>query len=178
MKDLTQKGKYLALILRHAPERAKVTLNSNGWARVEDLTDPSKGDFKLQDLLDIVRTDSKGRYEFNPDKTMLRATQGHSLKNIEIELEHAVPPGELFHGTKEQFMSSIMKQGLKPVQRQFVHLSTDKKTAAEVAGRRKGTSVILKIDSCQMAAKEHKFYLSSNGVWLTNHVPPKFISEC
>ena len=38
-----------------------------------------------------------------------------------------------------------------------------------------GTPVILKIRSAEMAEAGHDFYLSSNGVWLTDAVAPKYI---
>lgn len=178
-QDLTKRSKYLSLLLRHKPEAGKIVLDKNGWAKVSDLIDGDKAGFKLKELQEIVTADEKGRYEFDNTPfphTKIRAVQGHSIENIEIELEKAIPPGELFHGTKMTVLSMINKEGLKPMARQFVHLSADKKTAEDVANRRKGDSVILNIDSCKMAADGITFYKAKNGVWLTNSVHPKYIT--
>ena len=177
MKDLTKKSKWLALILRHQPEKAKLTLDSHGWAQVVDLTDPSKGDLSWEELVEIVRSDDKGRYEFNHNKSAVRACQGHSLKTVEIEMDETNPPDYLYHGTKDGVLSLIRKNGLRAMSRQHVHLSLDKTTAQIVADRRKGTSVILTIDTKKMRDDGVKFFLAKNGVWLTEFVHPKYIKS-
>lgn len=171
---LKQKSKYLSLLLRHKPEQANLTMDKNGWVEVKQITENT--DISLPTLLEIVKTDEKGRYQFNEDGSKIRAVQGHSIQDIEVEVEKAIPPGELYHGTKEDVMLAIAKDGLKPMNRQFVHLSADVKTAQQVADRRKGKSIILVIDSAHMRAENYKFYRAANGVWLTKEVPAKFIT--
>jgi len=175
MKDLTRKSKWLALVLRHKPEEAGITLDHKGWASVQALCDSGKGYITFNELSEIIRTDDKGRYEFNQDRSLVRAVQGHSRKDVEIEMEESIPPDKLYHGTKEDYLSPIRKSGLTPMSRQHVHLSPDLPTAQAVADRRKGTSVILEIDTKKMSEDGIKFYLAKNGVWLTNSVPPKYI---
>jgi len=175
MGNLDRNSKFLALILRHQPEKGNIVLDKHGWATVEDLV--RNAGFSAQNLDEIVRTDNKSRYEFNADKTKIRAVQGHSLKDVDVQLEKCIPPGELFHGTKEDVKMAIARKGLLPMNRQHVHLTDNLKTAQETADRRNGKSIILKIDSCQMAAKGYKFYKASNGVWLCYEVPPEFITE-
>ena len=170
---LERNSKFLALILRHKPETGNVVLDKNGWCEVDDLV--NNAHFKLTDLREIVRTDNKSRYELSGDNKKIRAVQGHSLKEVDVQLEKCIPPGELYHGTKVEFQMQIAKKGLLPMNRQHVHMTTDLKTAKETADRRKGESVILVIDSCQMAAKGYKFYKAQNGVWLTHEVPADFI---
>jgi putative RNA 2'-phosphotransferase len=178
MKDLSRKSKWLALVLRHKPEEAGIKLDRRGWAFVEELCDPAKGYITVDELKEIVRTDDKGRYEISngrEGKLVVRAVQGHSKKDVEIEMEEKAPPDLLYHGTKEDYVSPIRKGGLKPMSRQHVHLSPDLPTAQAVANRRKGTSVILEIDTKAMKADGVKFYLAKNGVWLTDFVHPKYI---
>lgn len=174
--ELVKKSKWLALILRHDPSKAKLTLDAHGWANVSDITDPGKGDVPMKDLEEIVKTDNKGRYEFNPDKTKIRAVQGHSIENIEVEMDECVPPSVLYHGTKEKFMSSIMKMGLKKMDRQYVHLSAELDTARNVAGRRKGESVMLRIEAKDMVDMGYRFFRAKNGVWCVESVPFKYIA--
>jgi putative RNA 2'-phosphotransferase len=42
-------------------------------------------------------------------------------------------------------------------------------------GDRRGRAVILTIDAAAMAREGIAFYVSANGVWLTEHVPARFI---
>ncbi len=105
----------------------------------------------------------------------IRAAQGHSI-NVNLELTSKRPPAILFHGTVNKFLTTILKEGLKPMSRQHVHLSANEDTAADVASRR-GKPIILKIDCNTMLLKGYEFYQSENGVWLTEHVPPFAISQ-
>lgn len=173
---LERNSKFLALILRHKPEKGNIVLDKNGWAEINDVV--NNAGFSLKILNEIVMTDSKGRYEISEDNKRIRAVQGHSIKDVDVELEKVpVPPGELFHGTKRQFIEEIKKKGLLPMNRHHVHMTDNLKTAQETADRRAGESVILVIDSCQMAAKGYKFYKAKNGVFHADNIPWEFISE-
>ncbi len=68
-----------------------------------------------------------------------------------------------------------MDVGLKKMQRQHVHLSIDAETAEAVARRRKGKTIILRIDAGRMHLNGGLFFLSDNGVWLTETVKPEYI---
>ncbi|WP_448915966.1 RNA 2'-phosphotransferase [Eubacterium ramulus] len=106
--NLTNLSRYLSLILRHKPESIGITLDGHGWANVNDLiTGISKNNpgFDMDILEEIVRTDNKQRYSFNPDKTLIRANQGHSIP-VDVELPEVKPPELLFHGTGEKYVSS------------------------------------------------------------------------
>ena len=130
-------------------------------------------DFDMEILRDIVRSDSKQRYSFNADETLIRANQGHSVQ-VDVELKPAVPPEMLYHGTATRFVDSIMHEGLKPMSRLYVHLSALYDTAVKV-GTRHGTPVVLTIDTRAMAEDGFEFFISENGVWLTKTVPVKYI---
>jgi len=167
-------SKFLSLILRHKPEKIGLTLDKNGWAEVTAILEKSNLKFTMETLEEVVRTNDKQRFSFNADKTKIRANQGHSLKTIDLELAPQVPPSFLYHGTVPKFIQLIKSAGLKKMSRQHVHLSPDRKTAFTV-GTRRGVPVILSIRSGQMQADGYSFYLSKNGVWLTDHVPPQYI---
>jgi putative RNA 2'-phosphotransferase len=127
------------------------------------------------DLNQVVENNNKKRFEFNEDRSMIRATQGHSVK-IDLGYQPEVPPDVLYHGTVEKFLPHIMEQGLLKGQRHDVHLSPDIATAANVGGRR-GKPVVLIVDAKLMHDYEHLFYVTSNVVWLTDHVPPRYLKE-
>lgn len=179
MKDLKKTSVFIALILRHKPEAIGISLDSHGWASVQELiAGINKSDgysLDMETLEEIVRTDNKQRYSFNEDKTLIRANQGHSV-NVDVELKECEPPEQLFHGTGEKYVSAIRKEGLKPQSRLYVHLSKDKEIAEKV-GARHGKPHIFFVHSGKMFRAGYKFYLSENGVWLTKFVPPEFLGE-
>lgn len=177
MGKLDKLSKFLSLILRHKPEVANIELDEHGWANVEDLIsgiNQTGRTINLEILEEIVATDQKQRYSFNADKTLLRANQGHSIP-VDVELSEQKPPEFLYHGTADRFLDSIMAEGLKSMNRLYVHLSKDTETAWKV-GRRHGTPVILKINSGKMYEDGYKFYLSANGVWLTKQISPTYFT--
>jgi putative RNA 2'-phosphotransferase len=170
-------SKFLSLILRHAPEKIELQLDENGWADVNELiTQCNKFHKKLNlELLNyVVETNDKKRFAFNEDKTMIRASQGHSIK-VDLDIEAVIPPDFLYHGTVEKFLESIKNKGLQKMSRQHLHLSQEKETAIKV-GSRRGKPIILIVNSKQMQEDGFKFYLSENKVWLTDEVPVKYIA--
>lgn len=171
MRNQTKTSKFISLILRHRPEEIGITLDEHGWARVDQLLRGVK--ISLEELEEIVAKDEKQRYSFNEDKTLIRANQGHSV-HVDLELEEREPPEFLYHGTVERFLDSIRREGLQRQNRQYVHLSPDVETAVKV-GRRRGKPVVLQAAAGKMHRDGYRFYLSENGVWLTEEVPPQYL---
>ena len=167
--NLNNKSKQLAYLLRHDRE---YEFDTNGWRKVSDLI--CNHGFTLDVLQDIVNTNNKQRYEFSSDMQYIRARQGHSI-HVDVELDECVPPSVLYHGTAEHFVDDILKDGLKPQNRIHVHLSSTIETAINV-GKRHGVPVVFKIDSQRMFNDGAKFYLSRNGVWLTDYVATEYLS--
>ena len=168
---MVKESKFLSLILRHKPDVGNLKLDESGWAPVTDVMKALRSrfpSFSRGDLDTLVETNDKKRFAFNERGDRIRANQGHSVE-VDLKLAEAVPPPVLYHGTKTQFMDSIMREGLKPGSRQHVHLSRDVETALIVANRRSGSNVILHVDTSKVVGP---FFLSDNGVWLTGAVPP------
>jgi putative RNA 2'-phosphotransferase len=168
MKDpIVHKSKHLSLVLRHQPESVGLTLDSAGWVEVAALLPAMK--WSMDDLEAVVRDNNKKRFEFNEDKTRIRACQGHSVE-VDLEYEEKEPPDCLYHGTSKDIFDVLEREGLKKMQRHHVHMSSDVKTALIVARRRRNP-IVLEIWTDQMFYDGYKFFLSTNGVWLTDHVP-------
>lgn len=175
-KETKNISKFLSLILRHAPETIELNLDKNGWANIDELITQSHQfgkELNFETLEEIVETNDKKRFTFNDDLTKIRANQGHSI-NVELNLKESEPSDFLYHGTVEKFIDLIKKDGLKKMNRQYVHLSKDKETAIKV-GSRRGKPIILKIDASKMFQDGFIFYLSENNVWLIDEVPVKYI---
>lgn len=171
-------GRFLSLVLRHEPGAAGITLDENGWADVEELLAGVRRtgrQIDMDTLERIVRENNKQRYSFNEDHTKIRANQGHSIR-VDVELKETEPPQYLFHGTVSRFLPAIRKEGIRKMDRQYVHLSADFQTALAV-GRRHGAPVVLTVDAAAMARDGVTFYLSANGVWQCEYVSPKYFAE-
>lgn len=174
-KNLTRISKYISLILRHHPEVAGLTLDSHGWANVDELIRGVGRKYEIDRALleRIVSEDEKQRYSFSDDGSLIRANQGHSV-NVDVELEEREPPETLYHGTGERFTASIEREGLTPQNRLYVHLSLTPEAAKKV-GQRHGKPIVYAVASGEMFRAGEKFYLSANGVWLTKRVPAEYL---
>lgn len=173
----TKISKFLSLVLRHKPKTIDLALDENGWTDVSVLIQKmnSSGFSISKEVLQyVVDTNAKSRFSFNPDKTKIRANQGHSLQ-VDLGYEPQRPPAILYHGTAEFSIESIFKTGLEKRSRHHVHLSADIETAISV-GQRYGKPVVLKVATSLMFHEGHIFYLSENNVWLTDHVPSKYLT--
>ncbi len=164
-------SKQLSYILRHNPESANMVLDKDGYAVVNNVLEFFK--INIHTLENLIKIDDKQRFSFNKDKTLIRASQGHTI-NVNINFKEIQPVTFLYHGTAEQYKDIIMKDGLKKMQRHHVHLASEHKDSVTV-GMRKGTPVLLEIDAPRMYREGYKFYISDNGVYLTDFVPSKYI---
>lgn len=175
---LVQTSKFLSLILRHSPEKIGLELDAQGWADIGQLLALAARHgrrLSREQLDDVVARDSKTRYAISDDGLRIRANQGHSLATVDIALPPATPPAMLYHGTASRFVEAIRAAGLLPGARNHVHLSASRETAVAV-GARHGKPVVLTVAAAAMQAQGHVFYVSDNGVWLTQAVPAAFIS--
>ncbi len=174
---LVRISKFLSKHLRHDPEGLGLTLAPGGWVGVDDLLAAcARHRFGLSraELEEVVAQNSKQRFSFDSTGTLLRANQGHSV-DVDLQLEPATPPNILYHGTGHQTADVIARTGLDKMRRHHVHLSADVGTARAV-GARHGRPVIFAVDASAMSQAGRLFYRSDNGVWLTDAVPPTFLS--
>jgi len=127
----------------------------------------------------------------NPADYLIRANQGHSIK-VDVEglltpvtVEAGNVPETVVHGTDESAWRLILKSGgLRRMGRNHIHFasglpagfkslaidtaSTEEKEAAPViSGMRRNSSILVYIDIQAALAASIKFYISENGVILT-----------
>lgn len=177
-KHLTHISKFLSLVLRHKPETISIQLDQNGWIDVNELIKKANNygiKVDRETLNHIVETNPKKRFAFNNTFDKIRASQGHSVE-IELGYINQKPPEILFHGTADKFVQSILDTGLEKRNRQHVHLSNDLETAIKV-GQRHGKPFVFKVFAEQMYNDNFQFFISDNGVWLTDNVPTKFLKR-
>jgi putative RNA 2'-phosphotransferase len=172
---LVKLSKRMSKVLRHDPGRAGLTLDAGGWIPVDTFLAAMR--IQRAELDAVVVGNDKQRFavERGTDGVeRIRASQGHSIP-VDLGLAPVTPPERLYHGTGAAALASIRATGLHKGGRHHVHLSTDRDTAHRVGARRGGAIVIITVDSGAMARDGHLFYRSTNGVWLTDAVPARYL---
>jgi putative RNA 2'-phosphotransferase len=134
----------------------------------------AKFPISVAELETVVANNDKQRFSFDATRTLIRANQGHST-DVDLQLTPQVPPDLLYHGTGEKSVPAIEQSGLQKMSRHHVHLSADLETARKV-GMRHGRPVIFGVDAKAMHTVGFIFYCSDNGVWLTDQVPPNYLT--
>lgn len=176
--DLNRISKTISFMLRHSTDPLYISLDG-GWALTDYIIDAvcrKYPGFDRDMLEEIVEKDEKQRYSFDESGCLIRCNQGHSIPGVIIKMETPVPPEVLYHGTADRFLSSIMKDGLRPMTRNYVHLSKDHETALKV-GLRHGRPVVLKFRALDFYNDGHDIFLSPNGIWLAKYVPSEYLSQ-
>lgn len=172
-------SKFMSLVLRHQPEKFGLKPDENGFVSLHRLAQVVVSERKsttyshaLCDIAEAVNKCDKQRYEIQSDK--IRARYGHSIEQ-KIDYTPVAPPEFLFHGTNSAALDYIKKDGLKPMKRQYVHLSISEEIARSVGERHGGFTIILKINSLQAHSEGIVFFNPEPRLWLANSIPYSFI---
>ncbi|EMJ9776576.1 TPA: RNA 2'-phosphotransferase [Morganella morganii] len=179
MNQYDKISKFLSYVLRHQPASIGIRLDNEGWTDIAVLLHQAAAHgtpFDRETLEKVVETNDKKRFTISSDGMYIRAAQGHSAGQVAIDYPPQTPPDSLYHGTAIRFISDICELGLIAGSRHYVHLSADEDTALAV-GARHGKPVVLTIAAGEMHKTGYPFYLADNGVWLTPHVPIKYLSQ-
>ena len=177
--DHVHLSKTISHALRHAPWLYELELDEGGWVPLEDLLQALRGhrsNWRTVDRADLERMiarSDKARFEVEGER--IRARYGHSLPG-KLARMPAAPPPILYHGTAARAVPLILAEGLKPMRRQFVHLSADEETARQVGSRKGGSPVILIVRAGEAHAAGIPFYVGNDLVWLADSVPSAFLN--
>jgi putative RNA 2'-phosphotransferase len=176
--DLVSLSRVISHALRHEPWLYELELDEEGWVPVQALVAAlqversSWAELTQSDLERIIYQSEKKRHELRDGK--IRAFYGHSVPQRLLR-SRAMPPATLYHGTSPKALESIKREGLLPMGRQFVHLSSDAETATKVGIRKHKWPVILKISAGAAQASGVIFYRGNEMVWLADLIPPTFV---
>ncbi|WP_182871315.1 RNA 2'-phosphotransferase [Stieleria mannarensis] len=176
--ELVSTSKFLSLVLRHRLEVIGAELDPEGWLCIDELITQANAHgrrLSLELLHEVVATNDKKRFALSDDGLRIRASQGHSVSGVKLNLDQRTPPEILYHGAVAAFLDSIRATGLKKRSRHHVHLSPDGETATK-DGSRRGKPIILRVAANTMHRDGHQFYLSANGVWLVDAVPASYLT--
>jgi putative RNA 2'-phosphotransferase len=176
-REVVALSKTVSHALRHAPWLYELEPDGEGWVPVRDLLEDLKQRRRWRDLTEdrlaaIAESGDKRRFELRDSK--IRALYGHSLPG-RLSREPAEPPEVLYHGTSPGATSAILGKGLKPMKRQYVHLSADIPTALEVGRRKAEKPVILVVDAERAHQDGIRFYRGNDRVWLADEIPAAYI---
>ncbi len=177
--DYVALSKEVSYALRHAPWEYGLELDDEGFVSVDQLlaslneASSCERPVTANDLMRIIRTSDKRRHEIVNGK--IRALYGHTIP-LKIVKAAATPPASLYHGTARKFLNAVLEEGLKPMARQYVHLSVDVDTARHVGLRHDPKPIILLIDAELAAEEGQRFYIGNDKVWLADEVPAKYLN--
>ncbi|MGD8565878.1 MAG: RNA 2'-phosphotransferase [Candidatus Bathyarchaeota archaeon] len=168
-------SKYISYLLRHNPYGLQ--MDKHGFVSFDELFELVRTRFHINKKLihDIVAGSNRRRYEIVEDR--IRALYGHSIP-VQLELPEDKVVKILYHGTTEEAVDQILRFGLKPMKRRWVHLSPTKEIAKDVGLRRTNRPIILQINAVHARKNGVKFYKATDKVHLCKHVNPEMIKVC
>jgi putative RNA 2'-phosphotransferase len=168
-------SRFLSYLLRHRPKEYPVAFDREGFVSWRDVVDTVQDRFQEvseADIHSVVMGSDKKRFQLKDDK--VRTTYGHSFP-VDLELEAVDPPAELYLGTARDMAKSILRDGLKPRDRRYVHLSPSLEEALAVGRRRDPSPAVVVVDA-QSAHAEGVRFFAAGPLFLAEHVPAKFLS--
>lgn len=175
----TRLSRIVSHALRHEPWVYELELDEAGWVGVDALLRAVRelgeewSAMGREDLEAMLAGADKQRHELAGDR--IRALYGHSLPGRIVRVA-AAPPALLFHGTSPGGWELIRRQGLRPMARQFVHMSVDVPTALAVGRRKAPSPVILQVDAGLAHHEGVPFWRGNDKVWLTDQLPARFLT--
>jgi len=170
-------SKLVSGLLRHFPHEVNLPINSEGWVKIDELVEAIKLRWRNRELyqwvtkehiIALALLDPKGRFEIR--NNMIRARYGHTIP-VKINYSEDNKVTILYHGTSSTKLKSILKSGIKPMKRIWVHLTTNMEDALSVAKRHRGEPVILTVNANCLRSKGIKVFKATDTIYLVKHVP-------
>ncbi len=177
---LTKLSRVISHALRHEPGQYGLTLDADGWVQLGDLIaalgrlDASWRGLVRADFEAMIAASAKKRHEIVGDS--IRAIYGHSVPG-RLDHEAVAPPEILYHGTSPEAALMILREGLKPMSRQYVHLSPTRDVALEVGRRKARQPSMLIVAASDAFANGIRFYRGNELIWLADAIPPRYIRQ-
>lgn len=168
-------SRFLTYLLRHQPKEYPLVFDARGfvdWRDIVELVQERFYDVTEEQIETVVRDPEKKRFELADGR--VRATYGHSFP-VDLAGEVAAAPPKLYYGVARDLAQSMLRSGLKPRDRQYVHLSVTAEEAESVARRHDPAPAIIVVDA-RAAQGEGVLFHQAGPLFLVENVPAKFLS--
>ena len=172
-KDIRNKSKQLAWLLRHGANESALAMDAAGFAPVADVL--ALVHMTRAELDAVIAENNKSRYELSADGARVRACQGHSTEGTPVTLEgleatwvEVTDDDVIFHGTNVVAARLILAEGIRPIARTHVHLA---ETATAKVGKRANVDVLLAVSPPVLRREGFRIHRAPNGVLLARQVP-------
>ncbi len=168
---------FMSGLLRHFPDDYGLDLTVHGWAHVDRVATVVTQRYAWADadaVAAVAATDPKGRFERSDGR--IRAAYGHSV-DVTLDETDGPVPDVLYHGTAPSSLEAILTDGLKPMGRQSVHLSSTVSDARAVGRRHASDPVVLEIDAARMLSDGHRIAERGDAVYTCDRVPPRYVQR-
>lgn len=185
-------SRTLSYLLRHGAVKERLNIDEAGYVAVDEILKvPQLRGLTETELVKIVEENDKQRFGLarKNGNLYIRANQGHTIPVKDDALLELLTRSQLeglmaIHGTsaKGDAWDNIMKEGLKCMSRNHIHMATglpgDK---GVVSGMRRDCATIIYIDLLKAYDDGIAFYKSANGVILTRGIngvlPPAYFKR-
>jgi len=181
-QQMTRVSKSLSSALRHNAIQWRIPMSLNGFVRVTDLTRNNHfHQTNPTQLAALCFTNDKQRFGLffgatkeTANTLYIRANQGHSIEELELDLERITDPRKApiaVHGTYLAAWNAIRTQGLSRMNRQHIHLAKGLPGQnGVISGMRSSCQVLIYVNVPKMLKDGIPLYQSENGVLLTSGV--------
>jgi putative RNA 2'-phosphotransferase len=169
-------SRFISGALRHFPEDAGIDLDAAGWTDTDALIDTvvRRYDWAHTDQIDaVLETDPKGRFERQGGQ--VRAAYGHSV-DVDLEGTDDPVPNTLYHGTAPRNLGAIREEGLRPMNREAVHLSETVEAAMEVGARHAAEPAVLAVDAAELLSAGYEIHKRGEATYTVDRVPPAYLA--
>jgi putative RNA 2'-phosphotransferase len=174
---MTHLSKTLSWLLRHGASECGLELDPEGYANLDTVVEVMRSRkiiITKAAIIDLASAGDPLKQRLQVIGEVIRANYGHS-RGTNIQYAAATPPATLYHGTTEAAFTQIQATGLQPMQREFVHLTTDI-ALAKIVAIRHGPPLIISVDTKVALATGVIFYRANERFWLTKSVPASCLS--
>ena len=168
--DAERFSRWMAYVLRHNPTRYGLTADQYGFVDLELFMRIARRRYPQaseETLTKLIDAGTSTRFELVENR--LRARYGHSIP-VQPAGEAIEPPAVLYFGLEAMRLPAVLAEGLKPIDRQLLHLSDRVEDAWAMIRRKTPHPAVVRVDAAQAAKEGVLFYLEQK-VYLAAAIP-------
>ena len=176
MVDRRRISKLLSLILRHRPDEFGLNIDEYGFIPLDEVVEvvQERYDEATEEAVRELVSDSR-QHRFEIVDERIRALYGHSFF-VEMDGESMAPPDKLYMGTTVKAGALMRTDGINPVDRSYLHLSTSFESA-ESRSRQVGTPCVAEVLARRACDDGGIEFYARGEVILTRAIPPEFVGD-